>query len=255
MIALQPTQTFRRKAKCISCDAVRITKYKRYPYMKKVGAEYECEACINQRIEETLKMMYCDLCDFQSRVRRKLAFHMESHMIFKCNVCQLILKTKNTLSTHLKRYFEHFICHRCGLTFKNAVKFKDHVKRHDPDFVKRIRKSYKSLIGEFQCRFCPLIFNVKNNCLVHEDRIHKKSTNPFKCKVCEKIFYQREELRLHSFEHFNGKLRYCDFPDCNKFFKRGKALTAHKRTHFPPKYSCVHCGKVSLEFIFFLLLS
>lgn len=248
MIALKPSQPVRKKTKCKSCDAVRIWKNRNsYIKYKKILAEYECKNCIRQRIKESLDILYCDLCDFQSRVKKKFIYHIESHMVFKCDACQKIFKTRNSLKIHLKSYFEHFICHRCGITFKNLIKFKHHVNRHDPDFVKKSRWK-KSLIGEFQCKFCPLIFKRETYCLLHESRIHKKSTdtNPFQCKVCEKIFYQREDLRLHSFEHYNGKLRFCDFPNCTKFFKKGKSLTSHKRSHYPPKYTCVHCGKVSL---------
>jgi hypothetical protein len=176
----------------LSCHTVlRVHNYVRQPSNKplKRWKRVECRKC--EGIRKRQKRLHfdhtCDLCGEVKSSRRKMIFHVESHLNLSCDVCKSRHKTKDTLRLHVRTHFQNFVCEQCGMKFEKLEQFRKHEIVHDPEKSEQKTASL-IIIDGFPCSFCPLKFNRETTLKSHEAQLHKdgKAEIRFKCETCKK---------------------------------------------------------------------
>ena len=209
-----------RKHACSQCD-------KRF---KTRGCLYK-----HMEVHGVMKNFHCSVCgrSFKSKgaLRRHGAFcgkEEPSEKLYKCNQCDLVFTSKNSLATHKRNVHVQFVqCPVCGKYFKAEHRLKVHmVTMHGEQ-------------GKFSCKICGKQFIFKSDCLRHEE-IHN-SENLYLCTHCGKSFKTKDYLSGHIQMHKN-----LSFPcsQCGKNFKTKKMLRSHMVVHTVVRnYHCTLCGK------------
>ena len=77
--------------------------------------------------KHNVKKFVCDVCDEDLGTARKLERHKNSQHSFKCKHCELVLNTKNELTTHMSM---HCVCQVCGKQFDKMWKLTKHMSCH-----------------------------------------------------------------------------------------------------------------------------
>ena len=121
-----------------------------------------------------------------------------------CDICQRVLKTKLSLSRHMKN---------C----------------HDPN-----KKT------DLSCQYCPKVCKTSYSLTSHE-RVHT-GERPFKCSLCPQSLKSKPSLKIHERSHTNEKPFICKF--CDKGFNQFPNLTRHIQIHENKRrFTCQHCQK------------
>ena len=164
---------------------------------------------------------FCQECGYFANDIVNLNLHLVSeHNMggkkFKCEKCsfdtdfKLNLK-KHAISKHGKR--KH-ICSDCGSAFSQFIKLKYHYDKVHPRYRERLK-----------CYGCPYTATVKQNLIVHIERMHEKIKN-HKCQECGHAVYNKSDLRKHvKAVHANIRPHICD--ECGFATSRRFALNKH----------------------------
>ncbi|KAF8362337.1 hypothetical protein PRIPAC_89260 [Pristionchus pacificus] len=144
----------------------------------------------------------------ESDVNEDLSIRSDSRIIqkasrkFQCELCSKILKTKETLKTHMRCHIDDekikkpFMCEQCGKRFTANSHLKKHRNTHlsteDPQKI------------TFECDKCDKKYHWKE-ALVRHKRSHLADDDPIKrkyqCKICGKRTTDKPGLRRHMFTH------------------------------------------------------
>jgi hypothetical protein len=103
-------------------------------------------------------------------------------MRVKCNLCEVVVKSKRHLRSHVQQVHENKglgVCEICG---KSVKSMKDHLKMH------REEKNHA-------CQFCDKKF-VRRDALRMHTYTHT-GEKPYVCHICDKGFNQRTPLKRH----------------------------------------------------------
>ncbi|XP_037817566.1 uncharacterized protein LOC119607641 [Lucilia sericata] len=182
---------------------------------------------------------------------------------FRCNNCQLIVKTYDQYKIHKSKHEGTlpFICTLCGKGFQMPGNLTIHIRRHRHDFpysCEICKKSFatstevnihkRSHTGErpYKCEWCEKTFKTWSFYDLHRRTTHLNQSN-FHCPICDKAFYERNRFTDHMNVHLNIRKHPCD--ECGKSFTTLGNLKKHLDLHAKvKKYKCQPCGKRFAQF-------
>ncbi|XP_046810957.1 uncharacterized protein LOC111683645 [Lucilia cuprina] len=177
---------------------------------------------------------------------------------FRCNHCQLIVKTYDQYKIHKAKHEGTlpFICTLCGKGFQMPGNLTIHIRRHKHDFpysCEICKKSFatstevnihkRSHTGErpYKCEWCEKTFKTWSFYDLHRRTTHLNQSN-FHCPICDKAFYERNRFTDHMNVHLNIRKHQCD--ECGKSFTTLGNLKKHWNLHANmKKYKCQICDK------------
>ncbi|XP_067632882.1 uncharacterized protein [Eurosta solidaginis] len=191
-----------------------------------------------------------DRCNFLPKSKNNL----------KCNICDRVLRSQNTLQTHLLKVHNvgelPYKCDYCEQRFAQRNLKKEHeVRAHTKEFewlcpfcskgfVNRrdMEKHQMVHTGERKiiCEKCGKRFRLKNQMTEHVKTVHERLRR-FKCSMCPKDFLRKRTLDDHIRAHLNIRDKICNI--CNKGFTSFHGLFRHKQLHSEKRYECIKCGK------------
>ncbi len=122
---------------------------------------------------------------FHECVRRKKFFVRMLSNVFRCGICQKILKRKRDLVDHLNTHIgrKPYKCDTCQKCFATKSNKSSHEELH----LGRI----------YTCTQCDQKFKSKKSAKRHENLKHSRSEVKPKCLICNKDFSRNDSLKRH----------------------------------------------------------
>ncbi|KAI5728610.1 hypothetical protein M8J77_018547 [Diaphorina citri] len=171
---------------------------------------YECNQCKEKTNDMTTMLnhysvkhymdinMSCVPCDVLFHNKATLYKHLylehkATSLSIQCNMCSLVLDSKESLVTHISQtHTLMFTCRRCPSTFLNSATLSKHVK------MEHNSKSY-------QCNECPESFERLNKLKRHKFQAHNDSVHQIQCPYCITDFSEDKNLIQHIVSVHLGK--------------------------------------------------
>lgn len=181
------------------------------------------------------KLFKCGVCDKVLKSVNSLNWHSLIHKkekFFKCMFCEKHFRlpaglTRHIQESHLK--VKKFSCAECGSSFSNSTNLKEHQNIHSGN-------------RPYQCKECGKAFKQKSSLFVH-NRSHS-TTFKFQCDVCKAGFRTKPVLEMHQRIHTNEKPFEC--PVCQRRFRLKHEMALHQSVHSEEKP--FSCGKCPMKF-------
>jgi KRAB domain-containing zinc finger protein len=148
-------------------------------------------------VHEKMTRYKCELCDYSSYTRQKLAVHLSVHGQTKkimCDHCDKGFSQNGNLKEHIKRVHKKMTRYSCEL-----CPYTSYTKREMSKHSDGVHLGKK----DFQCHLCDKAFSVKPSLVGHMYTVHPKmsnmgSNNPtFQCDMCDMTFKGKAELCAH----------------------------------------------------------
>ncbi|KOB73696.1 Uncharacterized protein OBRU01_10376 [Operophtera brumata] len=206
--------------------------------------DYECSFCGQIHKDKTKYFVHinshtgqwphvCDKCPYGAKTLAAFIVHNKTHQanhngIWKCDTCQMILKSRDTLINHTYRHTREkpFACTLCPKSFTQGGALTSHLKRH-------------AGTRNFECDLCKKRFVDKGALILHM-RTHL-GLKPYNCKDCGKLFSDPSAFQRHRRIHTGEKPYRCKY--CPKAFSDCSASLVHTRRHEGLTFTCRICRK------------
>ncbi|XP_021959676.1 gastrula zinc finger protein XlCGF8.2DB-like [Folsomia candida] len=161
------------------------------------------------------------------KTKRNLPQHMamtDPNAKVKCEVCGILYKNRNTLSSHVSRDHTNRMrpsCVTCDRVFSTLQSFRNHV-----DTIHSTRERPR-----FSCTFpgCEKSYLHTGNLAKHVNTEHAANPVRFPCTLCGKDFKRKAHLESHILTHTTEKTYNCS--TCGKSFAHRGHIKSHERTH------------------------
>lgn len=200
-----------------------------------------CNICDNDTVFLTLKdlnthrnqfHLECPVClktfsSYQIMFRHKHRCHSE----YPCNICDKIMKNKDSLRQHIKDIHEktaNHECQICNTKWKSLCKLNAHLSSTHKAFT-AIKCNFKN---------CEELFQNYNTRAKHIVDTHTGVTKFFPCnyKNCKEsfqTFYLRKVHRAsHTGDSTHQTIKKCNYKNCKQIFRTKYLLRIHKASHF-----------------------
>ena len=191
----------------------------------------------------------CLACDYQSKHRQSLQYHIESKHVNSpghiCQICNKVCPTKNALCLHRSRNHKNYD----ALLWESWV-HKIH-KNHTSllvDLDAQVNSLLaKQLDGTWACTECGYKSNVKTNVKMHVESRHLVSEG-FSCPTCQLLCPNRKSLRNHMTRKHNNQLsvnfcRWINFFSLELDFLVNSKMDKYSEGHGSGTvWRCTDCG-------------
>ncbi|XP_022920214.1 zinc finger protein 585A-like isoform X13 [Onthophagus taurus] len=236
--------------KCDICDLIlpnaeRLSKHKRVHREKTFPCDlcnmkfkYNYEVVVHKRQRhEKFKPETCTVCSKRLASKTSLLLHMKcrhtNEIEFQCDQCDKGYTTEKALHEHTKTVHKgvRYYCAHCKKVYRNEQYFKQHMRIHEPDYVKT----------DHVCSVCSKSLSSAVSLYKHMT-IHNGTSAKYVCEICGKKLSSTKSLVIHKRLHTGEKPEVCRF--CDKTFVDKGRVKDHERTHTKEKpYICKICGK------------
>ena len=173
--------------------------------------------------------LICSHCDKKFTRMDNLKRHMKKHAGYnvKCAICELMVRDKFDLRTHIRRVHKHetFSCSLCDKSFRHQSTLNAHIQLHKSVF-------------RFQCDICGSRYNNSAQFTLHVNNHH--GVKPHVCG-CGSAFGRPGNLKRHKMSC--GRTKDYSCANCTKVFKSELMLTRHASRHQSKPTCCHKCGK------------
>ena len=252
-----------KKLSCEECGKQYTTtsslrKHIRYSH-KGQKPKLTCELCGNDKLyfsrqalnahkisKHGNRFLYCNLCDFQTKVVSNLKRHQKSvheQIKYGCRLCDLKLSSRGSLKKHIVAIHEGktCICELCNSEFKSLSGLWYH---------RQSVHSGKTKVHKYD--ICDMLFKTDSNWKKHVKSVHLKELN-YNCQFCDFSSKELSQLSLHKKMKNHGdclrgqkfKCKVCDFESVYKASLGRHMETFH--TGQQRKYNCSMCTFNSLH--------
>lgn len=191
----------------------------------------------------------CELCGTEFKDLQKFVEHLQNdhhktlhtdindHILpfkfegegFTCVICSKNFERFKAIHEHMNIHHRNFICEVCDSPFVNKRTLKSHMSRHKQ--------------GEFNCSFCPKVFDTQNKKTNHEKFVHTGDQRRNICPYCKEKFLSYAKKNEHMVELHGVEPLVLKCKACDKTFNRRDKLTLHtRRDHLlERRFECDHC--------------
>ncbi|KAG5680722.1 hypothetical protein PVAND_010212 [Polypedilum vanderplanki] len=189
-------------------------------------------------------MLYCDQCNFTSKVKTKITLHMQRVHLrtvndFLCNQCDVVCQNKKERDLHhfthcdivelIDQSKEKLTCTICREQYNERADLLSHLESHRNDV-------------EFTTTPCVLCYKPVTgyqHLLEHTKEFHA-TKNQFKCKECYRCYPYGLKFLMHIQNHKNSdQTHLC--PECGQSFRTVCLLNKHIRIDHRQILKCPHC--------------
>ncbi|XP_035713494.1 zinc finger protein 480-like [Folsomia candida] len=169
----------------------------------------------------------CQNCSKMFETNRRLTRHMVTHdpdAKVKCEVCDIIVKNRTTLSSHMWRLHSNRKRPSCGTCHRPFPTFAS-LRRHT-DAIHNAEERPR-----FPCTFpgCGKTYLHKGGVSQHVKAEHTENPVRFRCTLCGKEFKVRSKLAQHIRTHTTEKPYNC--ATCGRGLAKIEARKRHQMTH------------------------
>lgn len=195
----------------------------------------------------------CQLCNFETNVRRLFMKHQSQHDAFKkyeCDICQYRFTSHYHLSRHkgIHGYRSiHYHCSFCDFETTNKLSMDKHENLHGNfkrfpclNGCQRVFKTKALQSGHYctkysrKCEFCGKTFKYEASYRRHLDSHGAAPTPPtvYNCSLCYKSFDTKKKCSNHYRMHRpKSKIRKYTCQWCNKIFSDPSNRSKHMKLH------------------------
>ena len=243
----------KRNFRCDKCDKVIGSSTALNNHMRMV-----------HRKDKDFKPYQCEHegCEYKTHAPENLKQHIkfkhekDKHQ-FKCDECDRTFPYENNLINHkniVHLGIKKHVCHKCGKSFNEKMKFKEHMELPVCDFMTNKDKIWN-------CDECEAEFNMLVSYIGHHRKAHKSfpqnlgddiAAMQIMCDQCSAIFLTEGGLKLHKRNKHSDNPKIVDrnkfkekCPHCDKIFTKGVNMKEHIATkhdkHTP--FKCEKCVK------------
>ena len=211
--------------KCITCDKYFFTSADLKNHISRIH---------EKKMIEKLTCKYCENLIIPSSMKRHIQdCHIETRLIYKCDICDQEYVLEPSLKRHYERNHERkrVHCDTCGKQFRW------------PETLRRHIKSTHGNPDKFPCDSCEKICTTKGNLKSHQ-QLHSTTRKVFKCPKCSKSLASKSSLNSHiRLIHNKEKSMKCTL--CEEKFFHSSALKNHIMSiHEKQKnYKCQECDR------------
>ncbi|KAF5287435.1 hypothetical protein FQR65_LT12260 [Abscondita terminalis] len=204
----------------------------------------------------------CHACDYRSVSKTTLMFHMKTHKMILCDLCNFQTHSRSSLNCH--RLTVHKIGSADNIALKNrnseqiteatAKKRFNRIKiikcelSTNPNYFGRpflrmgrliSKKTMHFEHGAFKCRFCDFTTTNIRLFKYHWNIVHT-GRRQYSCDMCTYQTYSNTEFRRHKNNHYDKDIIRCSL--CNYISKSFFRLKAHLTEHsIKQTFNCDKC--------------
>ena len=207
----------------------------------------------NQRLRHHMKQSHfkdgvysCNEClkEFPPKHQAKFLFHLtKEHGLGeyrnKCDQCDKVCDTRQTLSNHKRDFHEKkyaVVCDKCGITCRNPTHLNEHVKKVHKIYTITKEETIK------KCDKCNTEFEVPELFNAHLKQCLDECKD-FKCKFCDSYWVSHLSLWQHIAVNHKMLQYVCD--TCGLISSDSSTIVKHKKAVHEKQfdYVCHICAK------------
>ena len=225
---------------------------------------YNLKVHINNRHTNEVKYQ-CNQCEFFSYTKASLNYHTKSHNINEyqtCPECSYSTHSKSGLQNHIKTHQKErpFQCPHCPYAAARKMTLKEHMQvlhnacrdiyscdqcSFKTNWARALKKHVKiHNSGLYNCSRCNLVFNSKQEMMLHESQMHNIQHKEYYCSHCQFCTDQLYKLQDHIHKRHgieNGRVLLYSCPECDYKTKWKRLIKGHRRVHTGELFRCDKC--------------
>lgn len=189
-------------------------------------------------------MLYCDKCNFTSKIKTKIILHMQRVHLksvndFLCSKCDVVCQNKKERDLHhfahcdivelIDQSKEKLTCTICREQHGDRVDLLNHLETHRNDVE----------FTTTPCVICYKPVTGYQHLLEHTKEFHA-TKNRYRCRECSRCYPYSMKFLMHIQNHKNSNQTHL-CPECGQSFRTVCLLNKHIRIDHRQVLKCPHC--------------